>query len=352
MNHYEELDVPYARVGGEELVLRVTRPRGQGDGPFPVLLDFHGGAWTHFDHRVDLAWCRELARAGVLCASVQFRLAPQHPWPAFLADARAALRWITGHGATLDADVTRLGTIGGSTGGYLSILLALCPRQEGEPITAALDTPDDLEPAMPRAAIGFYPILDVVGRYRMVQQASFSPAAHWLRERLGPERRPPGYQLPAPIDRLERLYALKHSPLGGLPGGLANRAIGLASRVPFVRLAVYEGLLEAHEGAFGSVEVMHEASPLARVEEGRVQQLPPLLILQGRDDINVLPEMAHAFAAAYRGRGGQVEVELPKGFPHAFASVPSPQSDVAIARSLQFLREHGLLTRVADGGPS
>ena len=52
---YEEFDMPYARIDGRELVLRITRPAGQGAGPFPVLLDFHGGAWTHFDHRVDLA---------------------------------------------------------------------------------------------------------------------------------------------------------------------------------------------------------------------------------------------------------------------------------------------------------
>ncbi|MBK7976498.1 MAG: alpha/beta hydrolase fold domain-containing protein [Deltaproteobacteria bacterium] len=87
MSGFRELTVPYARAGERELRLFVTAPEGT-RGPYPTLLDFHGGAWTHFEPRVDLAWCRELARAGVLSASVEFRLAPEHPWPAVLADAR------------------------------------------------------------------------------------------------------------------------------------------------------------------------------------------------------------------------------------------------------------------------
>jgi len=346
---YTEFDVPYARVDGRELVLHVTRPAGQGSGPFPVLLDFHGGAWTHFDHRVDLAWCRALAKNGVLCASVQFRLAPEHPWPAFIADARAALRWLTAHGGTLGADVTRLGTIGGSTGGFLSVLLGINPRTENEAPTPALDTPDDLAPALPRVAIGFYPILDVVGRYRMVCDTEFPAHTRWLRERIGPPRHAPGHHMQAPVERLETLYALKAR--GGILGNSAGRAvnalINLASRAGFMRMAVYEELRQNHEGAFASVQQMHEASPLARVSEGRQHNRPAILIVQGRDDINLTPRMSEDFVAAYRCRGGVAQLELPADFPHAFATIPSPQSDYAIARTQAFLAEHGLLARQA-----
>lgn len=345
---YTEFDVPYARVDGGELVLRVTKPVGQGTGPFPVLLDFHGGAWTHFDHRVDLAWCRELARSGVLCASVQFRLAPEHPWPAFIADARAALRWLTAHGREIGADVSRLGTIGGSTGGFLSILLAMSPRTEDETPTPALDTPDDLAPALPRVAIGFYPILDVVGRYRMVQARNFSPATRWLRDRIGPPRAEGRMQ--APVDRLEKLYAWKArgGVIGALAGRAANGAVATMSRLPFVQLAVYEELERNHEGAFASEDAMHDASPLARAEEGRVQNRPSILVIQGREDINVTPDMTEAFARAWRSLGGCIETEFPAGFPHAFASIPSPQSDYAISRALGFLAEAGMVPARSD----
>lgn len=342
---YTEFDIPYAHADGRDLVLHVTKPVGQGSGPFPVLLDFHGGAWTHFDHRVDLAWCRELAKSGVLCASVQFRLAPEHPWPAFIADARAALRWMTAHGGEIGADPTRLGTIGGSTGGFLSILLGLSPRTERETPTLAIDTPDDLLPVLPKVAIGFYPILDVVGRYHMVCDTEFPAHTRWLRDRLGPPRRAAAQRMQAPIERLEKLYALKAggSPLGALAGRTATTLLNLASSLDFMKMAVYEELKQNHEGAFTSVQQMHEASPLARVAEGRIQNKPAVLIIQGRNDINLTPRMSEAFVAAYRGRGGVAELEIPAGFPHAFATIPSPQSDYAIARTRAFLAEHGLL---------
>jgi acetyl esterase/lipase len=342
---YAEFDIPYATVDGSSLVLHVTKPVGQGSGPFPVLLDFHGGAWTHFDHRVDLAWCRELAKNGVMCASVQFRLAPEHPWPAFIADARAALRWLTAHGAQMGADVSRLGTIGGSTGGFLSILLGMSPRTETEAPTQAIDTPDTLTPAMPRVAIGFYPILDVVGRYQMVSEAEFSTATHWLRKKLGPPVRSPGERMQAPIERLEKLYALKAkgSALGNIAGRTVNGLLNAASSLDFMKLAVYEELKQNHEGAFTSVAAMHDASPLARAAEGRVQNKPAVLIIQGRHDINLTPQMSQDFVAAYRRRGGVAQLEIPAGFPHAFATIPSPQSDYAIRRTLAHLIENGLL---------
>ncbi len=349
MRGYEELEVPYSHVGGRTRMLSITRPVGRGCGRFPTLLDFHGGAWTHFEPRVDLAWCRELARAGVLTASVEFRLAPEHPWPAFLADARAALRWITAHGGEVGADATRLGTIGGSTGGFLSILLALCPRGEDETPTPALDTPDDLPPAAPRVAVGFYPILDVVGRYRMVRDARFSRTTRMLRERIGPRRRAAGHHLKAPMARLERLHALKSwgGGLGRAAGTAVNRALAAASSLDFLRLAVFEELAANHEGAFGSIEEMHAASPLARVEEGRIQAKPAILVIQGREDINLTAAMSERFAAAYGRAGGEISLVLEPGFPHAFASIPSRQSDRAIERTLAFLTAHSLLPPAA-----
>lgn len=349
---YCEFDIPYANVDGRDLVLHVTRPTGHGAGPFPVLLDFHGGAWTHFDHRVDLAWCRELARSGVVCASVQFRLAPEHPWPAFIADARAALRWVTAHGGDIGADASRLGTIGGSTGGFMSILLGLAPHTENEMPTHAIDTPDDLLPALPRVAIGFYPILDVVGRYRMVSEHKFSATTHWLRDRLGPKARAPGQHMRAPMERLENLYELKvrGGALGNLAGGAVNGLLNVASNLGFMKLAVYEELKQNHEGAFASVAAMHEASPLARVAEGRIQNMPAILVIQGRRDINLTPEMSGDFAEAYRKRNGEIRLDIQADFPHAFATIPSPQSDYAIAGARAFLVQHGLLAAPASAG--
>ena len=140
----ETRDIPFARTEeGDELMLRLYLPKGEG--PFPAMLDLHGGAWTHFDHTVDFYWCEQFAQRGIVMASVDFRLAPKHPWPAFISDVRAASKWLHAHAAELGIDPNAIGAIGGSTGGHLSILLGLLPEDPAHPATTALDTPEDAE---------------------------------------------------------------------------------------------------------------------------------------------------------------------------------------------------------------
>src|SRR5919107_459743 len=84
--HYEVTtsDVEYRREGDEPLLVRIYRP--QGAGPFPMLLDVHGGAWTMSDRTGNEPMDQALAASGLVVAAVDFRLAPQHAYPASLAD--------------------------------------------------------------------------------------------------------------------------------------------------------------------------------------------------------------------------------------------------------------------------
>src|SRR5207244_3471138 len=92
---FELSDVEYARIDGEPFLARVYQPRGTG--PFPALLDFHGGAWSVGSRATDEVIHRALAASGILVFAPDFRLAPTHPYPASIADTNLATRWLKAH---------------------------------------------------------------------------------------------------------------------------------------------------------------------------------------------------------------------------------------------------------------
>lgn len=113
--------------------LRVYTPRG-GSGPFPLLVFFHGGGFVVCGLGTHDALCRNLcAGAGCVVASVGYRLAPEHRFPAAPDDCLAALRWAAGHAAELGADPARVAVGGDSAGGHLAAVTALRARDEGGP---------------------------------------------------------------------------------------------------------------------------------------------------------------------------------------------------------------------------
>lgn len=114
---------------GGDLPIRIYRPSGIDP---PTLLFYHGGGWVlgTLDSADDI--CRELAnRAGCLVVSVDYRLAPEHPFPAAVDDAFAALKWVARYGGRLGADPTRLGVAGTSAGGALAAGAAIRARENG-----------------------------------------------------------------------------------------------------------------------------------------------------------------------------------------------------------------------------
>jgi acetyl esterase len=100
---------------GGPLGLRVYTPRGAG--PFPLLVFFHGGGFVACDLDTHDALCRNLcAGAGCVVASVDYRLAPEHRFPAAPDDCLAATRWAAEHAAELGADPARVAVAGDSAG--------------------------------------------------------------------------------------------------------------------------------------------------------------------------------------------------------------------------------------------
>ena len=115
-----------------ELPVRVYTPEGKG--PFPVLVFFHGGGWVLCGLDSHDGPCRALANAvPCLVVSVDYRLAPEHKFPAGADDAYAATRWVAEHAAELGGDAKHIAVGGDSAGGNLAAVVALMARDRGGP---------------------------------------------------------------------------------------------------------------------------------------------------------------------------------------------------------------------------
>jgi acetyl esterase len=118
--------------------LRVYRPASVADATrLPALVFFHGGGWVIGDLDTHDTLCRQLtAEAGISVVSVDYRLAPEHKFPAAADDAWAATRWVAAHAAELGVDGARLAVGGDSAGGNLAAVVALMARDAGGPALA------------------------------------------------------------------------------------------------------------------------------------------------------------------------------------------------------------------------
>ncbi len=113
---------------------RLYTPRGV-SGVGPLLVWFHGGGFLYGDLETHDAGCRFLAEgAGVRVLSVDYRLGPEHPFPAAFDDSEAAYRWIVANAATLEADPDRIGVGGDSAGGTLAAWVAIAAARDGLPL--------------------------------------------------------------------------------------------------------------------------------------------------------------------------------------------------------------------------
>jgi acetyl esterase len=115
-----------------EIPIRVFTPLGAG--PFALYVFFHGGGWVLGDLDTQASECRSLAsQAGVIVVSVDYRHAPEHPFPAAPNDAYAALTWVAHHAAEMGGDATRIGVGGTSSGANLAAVCALMARDREGP---------------------------------------------------------------------------------------------------------------------------------------------------------------------------------------------------------------------------
>jgi acetyl esterase/lipase len=248
-------DVEYLRHGTGTLLARIFRPRG--DGPFPMVVDLHGGAWCRGDRLNDTPINEALARSGVVVAALDFRMPPVAPYPASLQDIHYAIRWLKTRATSLGGRAERVGVLGVSSGAHQGMLLAMRPN---DPRYAALPLAGGAD-ARVGCVVLCWPVIDPLARYRYAKALKAK-----------------GQPYPEVVDRV----------------------------------------LPCHDEYWKTEEAMAEGNPVQALERGESVELPPSLYLQGtRDVAHPRPDLDR-FVALYRKAGGRVDLELFDGEAEGF----------------------------------
>lgn len=176
--------------------------------PLPGILYFHGGGWVIGDLDTHDNWCRELAKTvDCVVISVDYRLAPEHPFPAAVDDAVAATRWVVKNGHQLGVDVGRVAVAGDSAGANLATVTALVLR-------------DDPGPKLAFQSL-IYPVCDLLSMATESCRAFAEgygltlEAMHWFRGQ---------YLTDAALAEDFRVSPLRHDNLANLPPALVVTA--------------------------------------------------------------------------------------------------------------------------------
>jgi acetyl esterase/lipase len=251
-------DIEYLRHGDSPLLARIFKPRGTG--PFPTIVELHGGAWCLGDRLQDTGINERLARAGIVVAALDFRLPPIASYPGSVTDINYGIRWVKARAGELATRPNMVCTFGISSGGHQAMLLGMRPRDSRyASIPLAGNSSID---ATVRGVILGAPVIDPLGRYRYAKQLKESGKTY-------PE---------------------------------------------FVDL-----VLPLHDKYWQTEDAMAEGSPVRALERGEKAELPPVLYIQdSRDIVHPRPQLER-FVELYRKAGGQVDLELSEGAGDAFA---------------------------------
>jgi acetyl esterase len=274
-------DVEYLRHGDRPLLARVFTPRG--DGPFPLIVELHGGAWCRGDRLSDTIMNEPLARSGVVVAALDFRMPPEASYPWSLVDISYAIRWFKSRAAQFRSRPDLVGVMGASSGAHQAMLLAMKPR---DPKYAALPLPTGSSAidGSVRCAVLCWPVIDPLSRYRYARKLKAA-----------------GQPYPEVVDRV----------------------------------------LPSHDEYWRTEDAMAEGNPTLALERGEPVETPPVLYMQGtRDMAHPRPDLDR-FVAQYRKAGGQVDLELLEGEAEGYINKKpaSPAVDRTISRIVEFVHK-------------
>ncbi len=262
-------DVEYLRHGTKPLLMRLFKPRGQG--PFPIVVDVHGGAWCRGDRTDDTCINEPLAKSGVLVAALDFRQPPDGGYPDAQADINYAIRWLKARAGELKARADKVGVMGISSGGQQAMMGAFRHADPRYASTPLADKPGI--DASVQCAIMCWPVIDPLGRY-------------------------------------EYARSLK---------GTAKAGADMAER-----------WMESHDQYWGSEQAMADGAVARALERGEKGAMPPVIYLQGTADVAHPRPNLDSFVAAYRKAGGRVELNFFDGVGEAFVK-KDPKSAASIA---------------------
>jgi acetyl esterase len=151
---------------GRMLMARIYQPKGAG--PFPTVLDLHGGAWNAKDRHAEEPMDRSLASSGLLVVAIDMTLASEAPYPACVQDANYGVRWLKSKAASWNGDPSKLGLYGSSSGGQVAELLVMRPhdsRYNAIPLAAVPNVDATVAYAAMRS-----PVSDPLARFKNAEK--------------------------------------------------------------------------------------------------------------------------------------------------------------------------------------
>ena len=158
-------DVEYQKLAGKPWLARIYQPKGTG--PFPTIVDVHGGAWHNGDRMNNEGIDRAFAACGILVAALDFRQPPEAGYPASICDVNLAIRWLKAHAVEFNG-TTKVGAFGNSSGGHQVVLSALRP---GHPAYSTLPLPNHPEiDASLSYVIAGWPVICPLYRFRFAKE--------------------------------------------------------------------------------------------------------------------------------------------------------------------------------------
>ena len=149
-----------------ELLATIYQP--QGEGPFPGLVDVHGGRWFLNDRSSDHHMNAALAASGIVVVAVDFRLAPDHPYPAQVIDTNYAIRWTKANAGRFNIDPASVGAMGCSSGGHTMALNGMRPR-DSRYASVPLPGGENVDASL-RFMLCCWPVLDPHARYMWAKE--------------------------------------------------------------------------------------------------------------------------------------------------------------------------------------
>lgn len=157
-------DVEYLRIGDTPLLARIYEP--EGDGPFPAVVDVHGGVWTTHDRLQNETIHAQLAAQGIVVAALDFRMPPAAQYPLPVAEINYGIRWLRGHADEFHTRTNLIGGLGTSSGGHQLMLNVLRPNDARYAAIPCDGTSD----ASLRFVIVGWGVVDPLARYRMARK--------------------------------------------------------------------------------------------------------------------------------------------------------------------------------------
>ena len=286
-------DVEYLRHQDKPLLARVFKPRGAG--PFPALVECHGGAWCMSDRTTERLRHQFMASHGIVSIALDFRSGNEDPYPASVQDINYAVRWAKRNARELKSRPDLVGLSGQSSGGHLAMLVAMRPH---DPRYAAIALPAGSPAhdaptldASVRCVIMSWPVINPLSRYRHAKRAQMqTPPPEWPKS-----------------------------------------------------------IIARQDSYWRSEAAMAEGNPVLALERGEAVLTPPAIWFQGRGDTlhdykdeesNFDGNEPQRFCANYRKAGGEIALDYIDMDRHAGSSPDLSKSGDMFGRMVEFVGRH------------